>query len=377
MNRSINIGSFVKYAIASIAGAAVFGLTSCSVSNDEPVDSVSVSSFDSTIENLRAELDSRRDAGVPVPVPADGGGGYTHEQHKQNAKTIYEAGMLYELTGNADYKEFAAEILSDYAALYPSLELHPKRKENHPPGRLFWQGLNESWWLVYVAQGYEAIRDDLDKNAPRAMCVTKPLKVVLTNYPEDKFEDLSVAGSPNKEGLPDRTLPFGKEVYIEQEDFREEANKKFKRLVIGKRVRLRGAYVIEADEAIKNDAGEITEVRARIIEGTLGKNPEDGVKPKGVIQWVAAHKHARFTVNMYDRLFIAESPGASSDNFLDDVNPNSLTVVENCLGEIGLEDAEVGQGYQFERIGYFCRDSRASELVFNQTISLKDSFNKA
>ena len=110
---------------------------------------------------MRADLDSRRAEGVPVPVPADGGGGYTHEQHKQNAKTIYEAGMLYELTGDAELKDFAAGILEDYAALYPTIDLHPKRKENHPAGRLFWQGLNESWWLVYVAQGYEAIREDL------------------------------------------------------------------------------------------------------------------------------------------------------------------------------------------------------------------------
>lgn len=238
-------------------------------------------------------------------------------------------------------------------------------------------GVTRSDGVVDTGMLEHAIRDDLDKNAPRAMCVTQPLKVVLTNYPEDKFEELTIAGSPNKEDLADRTLPFGREIYIEQEDFREEANKKFKRLVIGKRVRLRGAYVIEADEAIKNDAGDIVEVRARFIEGTLGKNPEDGVKPKGVIQWVAAHKHATFTVNLYDRLFNAESPGAGDSNYLDDVNPNSLTVIENCLGEIGLNDAEVEQGYQFERIGYFCRDSKAEGLEFNQTISLKDSFNKA
>lgn len=124
---------------------------------------VKSSSFDETISSLRTELDARRADGVPVPVPADGGGGYTHEQHKQNAKTIYEAGMLYQLTGDADYKEFAASILEDYAELYPTLDLHPKRKENHPAGRLFWQGLNESWWLVYVIQSYDVIRDDLSE----------------------------------------------------------------------------------------------------------------------------------------------------------------------------------------------------------------------
>jgi len=238
-------------------------------------------------------------------------------------------------------------------------------------------GVTRSDGVVDVAMLEHAIRDDLDKNAPRAMCVRDPLKVVLTNYEEGVFEELNIAGSPNRDDLPERTLPFGREVFIEKEDFREEANKKFKRLVIGKRVRLRGAYVIEADEAIKNDAGKVVEVRARVIEGTVGNNPEDGIKPKGVIQWVAAHKNVQFEVRMYDRLFTEAEPSAGDKDFLDAINPDSLVVVDNCLGEIGLQSAEVGQGYQFERIGYFCRDSRAKELVFNQTISLKDSFNKA
>lgn len=119
------------------------------------------SSFDATIEGLRGQIETRIKHGVPVPVPADGGGGYTHEQHKQNAKTIYEAGKLYELTGEDKYKDFALTVLEDYAKLYPTLGLHPKRKEGHPAGMMFWQGLNESWWLVYVNQGYESIRADL------------------------------------------------------------------------------------------------------------------------------------------------------------------------------------------------------------------------
>lgn len=236
-------------------------------------------------------------------------------------------------------------------------------------------GVTRSDGVVDVAMLEHAIRDDLDKNAPRAMCVLNPLKVILTNYPEDKTEMLDAPGHPQRDDLPARQLPFGREVFIDADDFREEANKKYKRLVLGKRVRLRSAYVIEADKAIKNEDGEIIAVEARIIEGTLGNNPEDGVKPKGVIQWVAAHDCAQFDVRLYDRLFIDAAPDAGDKNFLDCINPASLQVLKNCVGEKGLLSAEVGQGYQFEREGYFCRDSRAEQLVFNRTIGLKDSWN--
>ncbi|WP_188151531.1 glutamine--tRNA ligase/YqeY domain fusion protein [Teredinibacter waterburyi] len=235
-------------------------------------------------------------------------------------------------------------------------------------------GVTKSDGVVDVAMLEHAIRDDLDKNAPRAMCVINPLKVVLTNYPEDKTERLTAPGHPNRDDLPARELPFGREVYIEADDFREEANKKYKRLVIGKRVRLRSAYVIEADEAIKNAAGEIVEVRARIIEGTVGNDPEDGVKPKGVIQWVAAHECANFTVNLYDRLFNDVAPDAGGKDFLSCINPDSLVVKTNCKGEVGLSATTPGQGFQFEREGYFCRDLDDSKLVFNRTISLRDTF---
>ncbi|WNO07664.1 glutamine--tRNA ligase/YqeY domain fusion protein [Teredinibacter sp. KSP-S5-2] len=237
-------------------------------------------------------------------------------------------------------------------------------------------GVTKSDGVVDIAMLEHAIRDDLDKNAPRAMCVLKPLKVVLTNYPKDKTELLSAPGHPNREDLPERELAFGHEVYIDQEDFREEANKKYKRLVLGKRVRLRNAYVIEADEAIKDDAGNIVEVRARIIEGTLGKNPEDGVKPKGVIQWVAAHDCAEFTVRLYDRLFTDPAPDAGGKDYMACINPESLVTLQNCKGEKGLLAAEPEQGYQFEREGYFCRDAKAEGLVFNRTIGLKDSWTK-
>src|SRR5690606_21554228 len=178
-------------------------------------------------------------------------------------------------------------------------------------------GVTRSDGIVDVGVLEFCVRDDLDKNAPRAMCVLKPLKVTLTNYPADQVETLSVHNHPNRADLGDRTIPFTQTVFIEQEDFREEANKKYKRLVLGKRVRLRGAYVIEADEAIKDDAGNIIEIRARIIDGTLGKDPEDGVKPKGVIHWVSATQHLDCEVRLYDRLFNDEAPDAGGKNFLD------------------------------------------------------------
>lgn len=240
-------------------------------------------------------------------------------------------------------------------------------------------GVTRSDGVVDVGMLEFCVRDDLDKNAPRAMCVLRPLKVTLTNYPADKVETLTVHNHPSREDLGDRTIPFGSTLFIEQEDFREEANKKYKRLVLGKRVRLRGAYVIEADEAIKDEAGKIIEIRARIIEGTLGKDPEDGVKPKGVIHWVSATQNLDCEVRLYDRLFSDEAPDAGGKNFLDAVNPKNLEILEGCKAEVSLGKAVVGNNFQFERQGYFCLDSRystAEKPVFNRTISLKDSFSK-
>jgi glutaminyl-tRNA synthetase len=237
-------------------------------------------------------------------------------------------------------------------------------------------GVTKSDGVVDVAMLEHAIRDDLDKNAPRAMCVLNPLKVTLTNYPENKTETMTAPGHPNRDDLAARELPFSREVFIDADDFREEANKKYKRLVVGKRVRLRNAYVIEADECIKDADGNIIEVKARFIEGTLGHNPEDGIKPKGVVQWVDAKQHATFNAAIYERLFTDPSPDAGDKNFLELINPDSFTLNQQCIGEIGLLDAQVGVTYQFEREGYFCRDSKAEALVFNRTISLRDTFKE-
>ncbi len=238
-------------------------------------------------------------------------------------------------------------------------------------------GVTRADGVVDVAMLEYAIRDDLDKNAPRAMVVLRPLKVVLTNVPETHFEELVAKGHPHRDDLPDRLLPFGREVYIDQDDFREEANKKYKRLVLGKRVRLRNAYVIEAEQAIKDESGKVIEVRARLIEDTLGKDPVDGNKPKGVIQWVAAHRCADLEVRLYERLFTDPAPDAGEKNFLDCINPESLSVLHNCKGEISLLDSIQGMSYQFEREGYFCRDSESDGMVFNRTIGLKDSSGKS
>ncbi|QEI12202.1 glutamine--tRNA ligase/YqeY domain fusion protein [Cellvibrio japonicus] len=240
-------------------------------------------------------------------------------------------------------------------------------------------GVTRSDGVVDVSMLEFCVRDDLDKNAPRAMCVLRPLKLTITNYPADKVEYLSVHNHPSREDLGSRELVFSNTLYIEDEDFREEANKKYKRLVIGKRVRLRGAYVIEADSCVKDDNGNIIEVKARIIENTLGKDPEDGVKPKGVIHWVSA-AHARdCEVRLYDRLFNDEAPDAGGKNFLDAINPNNLAILPNAKVEPALANASVGTTFQFERQGYFCLDSKystAEHLVFNRTIGLKDSAGK-
>ncbi len=238
--------------------------------------------------------------------------------------------------------------------------------------------------VVDVSQLEFAVREDLNENAPRAMCVMNPLKVTLTNYDIDKTEEMSAPVHPQREELGSRVLPFTQTLYIDKADFQEEGNKKYKRLVLGKRVRLRNAYIIEADKAIKNDQGEIIEVRARIIENTVGKNPEDGIKAKGVIHWVSATQNVDCEVNLYDRLFTDEAPDAGDKDFMDCINPQSLQTLTGCKAEINLANPEEELPYQFEREGYFfldkCLDKvsdvATDKLVFNRTISLRDTWGK-
>ncbi len=240
-------------------------------------------------------------------------------------------------------------------------------------------GTTRSDGVVDVAMLEFAIREDLNANAPRAMAVLKPLKVVLTDYPEGQEETVSVPNHPNREELGSRELAFTRELYIDVEDFREEANKKYKRLVLGKRVRLRNAYVIEADSVVKDAEGNILEVHAHTIPDTIGKDPADGVKPKGVIQWVSASHGKTAEVRVYDRLFNHEAPDRGDADFLSHLNPDSLNVISDAVIEPSLAEAAPEQGFQFEREGYFVADRHehsAGKPVFNMTIGLRDTWNE-
>jgi len=222
------------------------------------------------------------------------------------------------------------------------------------------------------------IREDLNDNAPRAMAVLDPIKLVIENYPENKTEELTVKNHPSDESQGTRIVPFSRELYIEAEDFREEANKKYKRLVIDKAVRLRGAYVVTATRCDKDEQGNITTVYCTYLEDTLGKNPTDGTKPKGVIHWVDADKSLDATVRLYDRLFTVANP-AATDDFHKVMNPESLVTIETAKVEPSLTNAKAEQAFQFERQGYFCLDNdikNAGELVFNRTVGLRDTWAK-
>ena len=217
------------------------------------------------------------------------------------------------------------------------------------------------------------IRDDLNQNAPRAMAVIDPVRVVIENFEGEEM--LTAPNHPNRPELGERQLPFTKEIYIDRADFREEANKQYKRLVLGKEVRLRNAYVIKAERVEKDANGEITTIFCIYDPETLGKNPADGRKVKGVIHWVSATHNHPAEFRLYERLFTVPNPGAE-ENIESVLNPTSL-VVKHGFVEQSLGNAEAEKGYQFEREGYFCADSKDSHpehLVFNLTVSLKEGF---
>lgn len=240
-------------------------------------------------------------------------------------------------------------------------------------------GVTKSDNSVEMGMLESTIRDDLNTNAPRRMAVLNPLKVVIENYPEGKVEELTAANHPQNEEMGSRIVPFGREVYIDRDDFREEANKKFKRLVLGKEVRLRYGYVIRCDEVIKDEQGEIIELRCHYDEETLGKNPE-GRKVKGVIHWVSAQHAVAAEVRLYDRLFNHPVPDNAKDgvDYHERLNPESLNVLDQCFLEPALAGATDNERFQFEREGYFCLDKLSTEqkLVFNRTVTLRDSWAK-
>ena len=235
--------------------------------------------------------------------------------------------------------------------------------------------------VVDMAQFEHFIRDDLNNNARRAMCVINPVLVTLANYEADKTESFTVPGHPNRDDMGERSLAFGRQIYIDRNDFSQDttlSRKKFKRLVIGDYVRLRSAYIIRADEVIRDAAGEIIEIVGAIVPDTVGQDAPEGIKARGVIHWVSASESADCIVKIYDRLFNKAAPDAGDESFLDHINPESLAIISGCKVEAGLADAVAGDHYQFEREGYFTRDAanatNGSELVFNCTIGLRDNW---
>lgn len=230
---------------------------------------------------------------------------------------------------------------------------------------------------VEMASLESCIRDDLNENAPRAMAVLDPVKVIIENYPPAEELVITMPNHPNKPEMGTREVPFSREVYIDRADFREEANKQYKRLILGKEVRLRNAYVIKAERVEKDEQGNIIAIYCSYDPETLSKDPQDGRKVKGVIHWVSAAHALPVEIRLYDRLFSVANPGAAED-FLSTINPESL-VIKQGFAEPGLQNAEQGKPYQFEREGYFCLDSHQGSVdkpVFNRTVGLRDSWQK-
>ena len=222
------------------------------------------------------------------------------------------------------------------------------------------------------------IREDLDANAERRMAVMKPVKVVITNWPEGESEELAAPNHPKDESRGSRRIRMSREIFIDREDFREQANRKYKRLVLGDEVRLRNSYVIRADEVVKGDDGEIVELRCSYDPATLGVNPPDR-KVRGVIHWVSAEFGKQAEVRLYDRLFNHPAPDADKEieDWKQHLNPESLVVIDHAWVEPLLAEAEPGERFQFEREGYFSRDPEISDrLVFNRVVTLRDSWAK-
>lgn len=223
------------------------------------------------------------------------------------------------------------------------------------------------------------VREDLNHSAERRMAVLDPIKVVITNYPEDKEEIISCINNPENEAAGTRAVPFSREVYIERDDFMEEPPKKYYRLSPGNEVRLRYAYLIKCNEVIKDADGKITELRCTYDDQSLGGTSSDGRKVKGVIHWVDAKKAKEVEVRLFDRLFLQENPDVVEEGktFVDNINPDSLRIVRGYI-EPALANAKLGENFQFERLGYFTidKDTTPENIVFNRTVTLKDSWAK-
>jgi glutaminyl-tRNA synthetase len=221
------------------------------------------------------------------------------------------------------------------------------------------------------------VREDLNRTAPRVMGVLRPLKVVIENYPEGEVEELETPNNPEDPAAGTRSVPFSKVLYIERDDFMEEPPKKFFRLAPGREVRLRSAYFITCTSVVRNEAGEIVELRATYDPATRGGDAPDGRRPKATLHWVSALHALDCEVRLYDRLFSAGDPDGSGD-FVSQLNPASLEVVTHAKLEPTVAGAPPATRYQFERLGYFCvdADSSGDRLVFNRTATLKDTWAK-
>jgi glutaminyl-tRNA synthetase len=229
--------------------------------------------------------------------------------------------------------------------------------------------------VVDIAQFEHAVRDELNRTAPRRMAVLRPLKLIIDNYPAGRRETVTARNHPDDEAAGTRELPFGRELYIERDDFREEAPNNYYRLTPGREVRLRYAYLVTCGEAVRDAAGDIVELHCTYDPASRGGNAPDGRRVRGTIHWVSAADAAAAEVRLYNPLFIRPDPGADGD-LLADLNPESIEVLRDCRVEPALAAAAPESPVQFERLGYFCRDPDAG-LVFNRTIGLRDSYAKA
>jgi len=234
--------------------------------------------------------------------------------------------------------------------------------------------------MIDVALLEHSLREDLNKRAQRVMAVLKPLKVVIINYPDDKTEELEAVNNPEDETMGKRIVPFSKEIFIEQNDFMEDPPKKFFRLSPGNEVRLRYAYIIKCEEVIKDNDGKIIELKCTFDPETKSGSAQSNRKVKGTIHWVSGQHAINAEVRLYDRLFKVEDPEADEEKtFVDHINSDSLEIIKNAKLEPFLRKAEKGDRFQFERLGYFCidsKDSRPENPVFNRTVTLRDTWAK-
>jgi glutaminyl-tRNA synthetase len=241
-------------------------------------------------------------------------------------------------------------------------------------------GVNKFNSTVDLALLEHCVRQDLNKTAPRVMGVTNPVKLVIDNYPEDKTEHLDAVNNPEDPSAGMRKVPFSKELYIEREDFMEVPPKKFHRLSPGREVRLRYAYFVTCTDVVKDENGEVTEIHCSYDPKTKGGDAPDGRKVKGTLHWVSAKDALQVTARLYDNLFTKENPEdvPEGKDFTENINPDSLQVQENCFVEPSLKNSKPFERVQFERKGYFCLDPDSSEddLIFNRTVSLRDTWKK-